>query len=228
MRRPLRHARRAQRATAHRIARSVGLDRAGRRRFRGERFRQLLERAAIGWRRVVRARKFGLRLAQLIRSVLAPLQRDQRGNQVETRAWNRDVVGGQHAKPDRQRFAQMLLPSRCVAELGFAVAQVPQRVRGVLVLVAERLAAQFQSLMESGKGAGPVKPLDGSPVVNDKDAMAQLHVVLEGRLNGAMPAWKGKLSETEIAAAVTYTKNAWSNHTGQIVQPADVLAAESK
>jgi cytochrome c oxidase subunit 2 len=79
-----------------------------------------------------------------------------------------------------------------------------------------------------GKGAGPVKPLDGSPVVNDADKNAQLVVVLHGRLNGAMPAWQGKLSETEIAAAVTYTKNSWSNHTGQIVQPADVLAAESK
>jgi len=79
-----------------------------------------------------------------------------------------------------------------------------------------------------GKGAGPVKPLDASQVVLDADKNAQLQVVLHGRLNGAMPAWQGKLSETEIAAAVTYTKNAWSNHTGQIVQPADVLAAESK
>ena len=79
-----------------------------------------------------------------------------------------------------------------------------------------------------GKGAGPVKPLDGSAVVQDADKNAQLQVVLHGRPNGAMPAWQGKLSETEIAAAVTYTKNSWSNHTGQIVQPADVLAAESK
>jgi cytochrome c oxidase subunit 2 len=79
-----------------------------------------------------------------------------------------------------------------------------------------------------GKGAGPVKPLDGSAVVQDADKNAQLQVVLHGRLNGAMPAWQGKLSETEIAAAVTYTKNSWSNHTGQIVQPADVVAAESK
>jgi cytochrome c oxidase subunit 2 len=79
-----------------------------------------------------------------------------------------------------------------------------------------------------GKGAGPVKPLDGSPVVNDADKLAQVDVVLHGRLNGAMPAWKGTLSPTEIAAAVTYTKNSWSNHTGQIVQPADVLAEESK
>jgi cytochrome c oxidase subunit II len=79
-----------------------------------------------------------------------------------------------------------------------------------------------------GKGAGPVKALDGSPVVNDKDINAQITTVLHGRLNGAMPAWQGKLSETDIAAAITYTKNSWSNHTGQTVQPSDVVAAEAK
>ena len=59
------------------------------------------------------------------------------------------------------------------------------------------------------------------------NSMTTMHALI--MIFGAvMPAWKGKLSETEIAAAVTYTKNAWSNHTGQVVQPADVLAAESK
>jgi cytochrome c oxidase subunit II len=76
-----------------------------------------------------------------------------------------------------------------------------------------------------GKGAGPIKPLDGSPIVLDADKGKQLDVVLHGRLNGAMPAWKGKLSDTEIAAVVTYTKNSWSNKTGQTVQPADVVTA---
>jgi cytochrome c oxidase subunit 2 len=76
-----------------------------------------------------------------------------------------------------------------------------------------------------GKGAGPIKPLDGSPVVNDADKNKQIETVLHGRLNGAMPAWQGKLSPTEIAAVITYTKNNWSNKTGQTVQPADVVAA---
>ena len=83
----------------------------------------------------------------------------------------------------------------------------------------------------NGKGGGAVKALDGSPVVNDADKNAQILTVLHGRkVNGveAMPAWQGKLSETDIAAAITYTKNSWSNHTGQVVQPADVLADESK
>ena len=33
------------------------------------------------------------------------------------------------------------------------------------------------------------------------------------------------LSDTEIAAVVTYTKNSWSNQTGKLVQPAEIVAA---
>jgi cytochrome c oxidase subunit 2 len=73
----------------------------------------------------------------------------------------------------------------------------------------------------TGKGAGPIKALDGSPMVLDADAGKQIHVVLNGANNGAMPAWK-QLSDTELAAVITYTKNHWGNNTGQIVQPAQV------
>jgi cytochrome c oxidase subunit 2 len=41
---------------------------------------------------------------------------------------------------------------------------------------------------------------------------------------GAMPAWK-QLSDTEIAAVMTYAKNSWTNQTGTLVQPAEVKAA---
>jgi cytochrome c oxidase subunit 2 len=76
----------------------------------------------------------------------------------------------------------------------------------------------------NGKGGGPIKPLDGAAVVLDADKNKQLQVLLNGQNNGAMPSWK-QLSDTEIAAVVTYTKNNWSNKTGQLVQPADVTAA---
>jgi cytochrome c oxidase subunit II len=81
----------------------------------------------------------------------------------------------------------------------------------------------------NGKGAGPIKPLDGSPVVMDADKSKQIHIVMEGRSTptGQMPAWK-QLSDTDIAAVITYTKNHWSNKTGQIVQPAEVLAQRGK
>jgi cytochrome c oxidase subunit 2 len=79
----------------------------------------------------------------------------------------------------------------------------------------------------NGKGAGPIKPLDGSALVVDADHNKQIHIVLNGANNGAMPAWK-QLSDTDIAAVVSFTKNSWSNKTGQLVQPAEVLAQRGK
>ena len=75
-----------------------------------------------------------------------------------------------------------------------------------------------------GKGAGPIKALDGSAIVMDADKAKQIAILLNGANNGTMPAWK-TLSDTEIAAVITYTKNTWSNKTGQIVQPAEIVAA---
>ncbi len=78
----------------------------------------------------------------------------------------------------------------------------------------------------NGKGGGPVKPLDGSAVVRNADKNKQLHIVLNGTAAG-MPSWKA-MSDTQIAAVVTFTKNHWSNSTGQIVQPKDVAAARQQ
>ncbi|MBK6852809.1 MAG: cytochrome c oxidase subunit II [Burkholderiales bacterium] len=90
---------------------------------------------------------------------------------------------------------------------------------------AKVYAANCQACHQpNGKGAGPIKPLDGSAVVLDAEKGKQIAVLLNGQNNGAMPAWK-TLSDTELAAVITYTKNNWSNKTGQIVQPADVVAA---
>ncbi len=75
-----------------------------------------------------------------------------------------------------------------------------------------------------GKGGGLIKPLDGSAVVLDADKGKQIAVLLNGQNNATMPSWKA-LSDTDIAAVITYTKNNWTNKTGQLVQPADVAAA---
>ena len=76
----------------------------------------------------------------------------------------------------------------------------------------------------AGKAVGAIKALDGSALVLNADKSKQIAVLLNGQNNQAMPAWK-QLSDTEIAAVITYTKNNWSNKTGQVVQPAEVLAA---
>ncbi len=101
----------------------------------------------------------------------------------------------------------------------WALADITQRGEKVY---AANCAACHQP---NGKGAGPIKPLDGSAIVLDADKNQQIQVLLKGRL--AMPAWK-QLSDTDLAAVISYTKNNWSNKTGQLVQPADVLAQRSK
>ena len=76
----------------------------------------------------------------------------------------------------------------------------------------------------NGKGVpGAFPALDGSAIVaGPKDA--QVHLVLNGK--NAMPTWKAVLSDTDIAAVITYTRNNWSNKSQEnIVQPAEVLAA---
>jgi cytochrome c oxidase subunit 2 len=79
----------------------------------------------------------------------------------------------------------------------------------------------------TGKGAGAIKPLDGSAVVLNSDHTEVISTLLNGRGNGAMPAWK-QLSDTEIAAVITYAKNSWSNQSGDLIQPAEVQAARNQ
>jgi len=54
------------------------------------------------------------------------------------------------------------------------------------------------------------------------DKEAQLTLMLNGK--NVMPSWKG-LSDIELAAAATFTRNSWSNKTGEVIQPSDVKAA---
>ncbi len=76
----------------------------------------------------------------------------------------------------------------------------------------------------NGQGvAGAFPALAGSQMVNGPKA-GQIDILLNGK--NAMPPWKGALSDTEIAAVITYTRNNWSNKAAEnIVQPAEVLAA---
>ena len=97
---------------------------------------------------------------------------------------------------------------------------VDLKARGEKVYAAN-CAACHQA---NGKGAGPIKPLDGSAIVLDADHNKQIQILLNGAVNGAMPSWKA-LSDTDLAAVATYTKNNWSNQSGQIVQPAEIVAA---
>jgi cytochrome c oxidase subunit 2 len=54
---------------------------------------------------------------------------------------------------------------------------------------------------------------------------AHIDVVLNGRPGTAMAAFGGQLSDADIAAVVTYQRNAWDNKVGDAAQPAQIAAA---
>jgi cytochrome c oxidase subunit II len=75
---------------------------------------------------------------------------------------------------------------------------------------------------------GTFPALSGSKVVTGpKDA--QISTVLNGVVKDgkptAMAAFGKQLSDADIAAVITYTRNNWANKTGDMVTPADVKSA---
>jgi cytochrome c oxidase subunit 2 len=77
----------------------------------------------------------------------------------------------------------------------------------------------------NGKGMPPAFPaLDGSKIATGAKA-AHIDIVLNGKANTAMAAYGGQLGDGDIAAVVTYERNAWGNKTGDVVQPAEIKAA---
>jgi cytochrome c oxidase subunit 2 len=99
----------------------------------------------------------------------------------------------------------------------WTIAELTQRGEKVY---AANCVACHQATGQGVPGAFPA--LAGSPVVTGPRA-EQINVVLHGRKG--MPAFK-QLSDTEIAAVITYTRNSWGNKAQEnIVQPAEVTAA---
>ncbi|MBV7487946.1 cytochrome c oxidase subunit II [Pseudomonas sp. PDM30] len=82
-----------------------------------------------------------------------------------------------------------------------------------------------------GQGLPPMFPaLKGSKIATGpKDA--HLSIVFHGKPGTSMAAFGKQLSEVDIAAVVTYERNAWGNNKGDMVTPKEVLElkqAESK
>lgn len=73
----------------------------------------------------------------------------------------------------------------------------------------------------NGKGIpGAFPGLDGSKITNGPK-VDHIKMVVNGKAGTAMAAFK-HLSDVDIAAVVTYERNAWGNTTGDIVQPSEI------
>lgn len=113
-------------------------------------------------------------------------------------------------------------------------AKAEEAARG-LMSKAE-LLAQGQKVYETrcavchqpgGEGLpGAFPALKGSAMVT-KDKPTHIHTVLFGKPGTAMQAFGKQLTAAELAAVITYERNAWGNDTGDLVQIADINAALS-
>ncbi len=73
-----------------------------------------------------------------------------------------------------------------------------------------------------GSGLEPAFPAlarDGAPTGELREHM---EIVLHGREGTAMTGFGERLQPQDIAAALTYTRNAWSNGDGEVVQPSTI------
>lgn len=76
-----------------------------------------------------------------------------------------------------------------------------------------------------GTGLPPMFPaLKGSSVAVGKPISRHIKYILDGVPGSAMQGYKGQLNNEEIAAIVTYERNAWGNNTDDVVQPAEVAS----
>jgi cbb3-type cytochrome c oxidase subunit III len=88
----------------------------------------------------------------------------------------------------------------------------------------------------TGSGGGPFPPLAGNADVVGADTSALIATLLNGRsgaiqtngktYGGVMPAWKGTLTDGQIAAVLTYVRSAWGNDAA-IVSEEQVAAARA-
>ncbi|WP_434718168.1 cytochrome c oxidase subunit II [Paraburkholderia sp. A1BS-2L] len=76
----------------------------------------------------------------------------------------------------------------------------------------------------NGKGAGAFPALDGSKIANGPIA-GHVNIVLHGK--AAMPSWAPTLNDVEIASVITFERNAWGNHMGDMLQPRQVADARN-
>ena len=79
----------------------------------------------------------------------------------------------------------------------------------------------------SGEGLPGVIPALKGSVMATTDIPAHIQIVVNGKAGTAMQAFAKQLTNSELAAVITYERNAWGNNTGELVQAADIAAVKA-
>jgi cbb3-type cytochrome c oxidase subunit III len=111
-----------------------------------------------------------------------------------------------------------------ISEDQVAAAAAPVAASGADLFLA-KCATCHQA---KGQGTAAIPPLAGNADVTAADTKSMIATIVNGRsgaltvagktYNGAMPAWKGQLSNADIAAIVTYVRGAWGNSAAGVTE----------
>ncbi|QYK01530.1 cytochrome c oxidase subunit II [Shewanella psychrotolerans] len=121
-----------------------------------------------------------------------------------------------------QKAQASIAEAQAKASLSQTLSKEELMAQGEQVYMA-RCAACHQP---NGAGLPGVFPsLIGSPIITGP-VSDHIDIVLHGKTGTAMQAFAKQLTATEIAAVVTFERNAWGNDSGDIIQAADVSGSE--
>ena len=130
-------------------------------------------------------------------------------------------------KEQKAKAPQAAAPAQVAAAPAAAPAEDPNKkwTTDELKALGEKVYAAncVACHQATGKGMPPAFPaLDGSKIVNGAKA-GQIALVLHGKQGTAMASF-ARLSDSELAAVITYTRTAWGNKAGEVT-PAEIKAA---
>ncbi len=89
----------------------------------------------------------------------------------------------------------------------------------------EQVYGTFCSACHQADGSGvppAFPPLKASPIALG-EINKHIEVVVKGVNGTSMQAFGSQLSEVDMAAVITYERNAWGNNTGDLVSPMDIV-----
>ncbi len=169
-------------------------------------------------------------------AAVVTFERNAWGNDSGDSVQAADVSAGQSANPASADATPTTLPATLPATeaVEAKVTAAVEEVKAVVLddLTMDELMAMGEKVymtscvachQPTGAGMPPVFPsLVGSPVITGP-VSDHLDIVINGKPGTAMQAFYSQLTPQQLAAVVTYERNAWGNNSGDAVQASDVV-----
>jgi cytochrome c oxidase subunit II len=80
---------------------------------------------------------------------------------------------------------------------------------------------------QNGQGLPPAFPALANSAIALGPIGDHVDIVLNGKAGSAMAAYGGLLNPVDLAAVITYERNAWGNNVGDMVTPVQILEIQA-